>query len=57
MFFVMHSNVKGEVSFEQKQEDEEKQNFTELLSMIWSKIYERFKNINAAFRFFDSDYD
>ena len=36
---------------------EEKKEFTTLLSMIWAKIYERFPNINAAFRFFDSDYD
>lgn len=28
-----------------------------MLSIIWSKIYERFPNINAAFRFFDSNYD
>ena len=40
-----------------EEEHLEKQTFTQLLSMIWAKIYERFPNINAAFRFFDSNYD
>jgi hypothetical protein len=57
MFFVMTSNLKGSASYDKTPEDEEKKTFTELLRLIWSKIYERFPNINAAFRFFDSNYD
>ena len=53
----MSSNTKGSVSYDQPEQDSEKQHFTEILRLIWSKIYERFPNINAAFRFFDSDYD
>ena len=53
----MKSNQSSEISFEKKPQDEEKAVFTEILSMIWSKIHERFSGINAAFRFFDSNYD
>ena len=38
-------------------ENQEKKTFNQLLGMIWAKIYERFPNINAAFRFFDSNLD
>jgi len=37
--------------------EKEKEYFQKLLGIIWTKIYERFKTINAAFRFFDSNYD
>ena len=51
----MTSNKAGEASkFEELDKDKEK--FTKLMGLLWSKIYERFPSINAAFRFFDSDY-
>ena len=50
--------MKKDIPNQSKTEKElEKQTFTDLLKLIWSKIYERFPNINAAFRFFDSNYD
>ena len=58
IYYVMSSNQKGEATYEKEtKQDEEKAVFTEMLSMISSKINERFNSINAAFRFFDSDYD
>ncbi len=36
--------------------DKSKEKFTKLMGLLWSKIYERFPSINAAFRFFDTDY-
>ena len=54
----MSSNQKGQASFEkQNSQDEEKAVFTEMLQVIGSKINERFTSINAAFRFFDADYN
>ena len=57
----MTSNTNGQSSYTNKEpinsDEEQKKYFTSILSLIWSKIYERFPTINAAFRFFDSDYD
>jgi hypothetical protein len=63
IFYIMTSNQKGEASYNNKtsedthNKNDEKEQLTLLLSMIWAKLYERFPTINAAFRFFDSNYD
>ena len=38
-------------------EENEKEHFLKLLELIGHKIVERFPTINAAFRFFDTDYN
>ncbi len=51
----MTSNKSGEANYD-KSKDEYKVHFRKLMELMWNKIYERFPTINAAFRFFDSDY-
>eukprot|EP00347_Sterkiella_histriomuscorum_P014538 403360494 len=58
VILVMNSNKQNKSHLQKSKDvDNEKHTFTQLLSLIWAKIYERFPNINAAFRFFDSNYD
>ena len=69
LYYVMTSNQHGEATYDsngqntqttmasQSEIDNESKHFKKLLGIIWSKIYERFPNINHAFRFFDCDYN
>lgn len=63
LFYIMTSNKNGGATFNTQElekveeKNEEKEHFNTLLSMVWSKLHERFPSINAAFRFFDSNYD
>jgi hypothetical protein len=68
LFYIMTSNKVGAAGAKEMQNGEggankgssageDKNHFKKTMQLLWSKIYERFKTINEAFRFFDADFD